>query len=478
MKKKEIVQKYVNYIRRKQKDGATLDEIAATLAKETGEEISPQYISTILKNMSRRKRLPRIENDGTGNRVDLYRNGKKIGTLAKVDGGFVYAAEAAVDAGEQPIASGFYPSFPSALENLLPEGPNRERIALEKRFDPKDDFRLLASLNDGFGGYGTHPGEQKKAVSFSFLARSYTDTFVKECDITVDKDLVGQIVNTYYGKKNEIPKRPSSLSGQQPKFVATFDGQNRLRLPPEDEHSNAVIKVSNKKFSQINLIENMLLFLARERLGIKAPRSFVLLENSFFPAPSFAAGTHDHLVVERFDRYRGEPSLYQELLALMEKTSDEKYEVGVEEIFETVDRMAGTEACRELARRYLFFYLAGNGDAHAKNVSLGRKEGGYFLAPMYDVVNTHIYGFEEPLGIPLGGRMDFGYEDLVKFLQKYAPIDELRRTRDRFFEAIETYLENTPFDETILKKLREFYDKRREESKLAVFQGFSGRKGH
>lgn len=69
----------------------------------------------------------------------------------------------------------------------------------------------------------------------------------------------------------------------------------------------------------------------------------------------------------------------------------------------------------------LFSYLAGNGDLHAKNLSVRRGARGWEPTPVYDVVCTYLYGDATTMALPVGGERN---------------PDRLRRTT--LFEAAET----------------------------------------
>lgn len=61
-------------------------------------------------------------------------------------------------------------------------------------------------------------------------------------------------------------------------------------------------------------------------------------------------------------------------------------------------------AVRNLYLQFVFAWLTGNGDLHAKNVSvLGGRHGGFVVSPIYDVPCTLLYG-DETMALPVAGR--------------------------------------------------------------------------
>jgi len=76
-------------------------------------------------------------------------------------------------------------------------------------------------------------------------------------------------------------------------------------------------------------------------------------------------------------------------------------------------------AARQLLAQFVFAYLTGNGDAHAKNFSVGRTpDGEWRLTPAYDVVSTHPYG-DHTLALGVNGKRgeDLGRVDFLAFAE-------------------------------------------------------------
>ena len=391
------------------------------------------------------------------NIIAIYRNNKKIGTLARTEDVYIFAYEDGISKKERFIRPGTHYSFPAELENLLPEGINRELLAKKHNINPKDSFELLKHIDDAYGGYTTQPIMKKNYKKFDLYPKTYEDTIIFSENITIDPDVLAAIRDLYFMGNSDIVNKLSNLSGQQPKFVATFS-ENRLYLPNKTEYSNAIIKICNKQYANINIIENMLLSLARFELHIKTAKTFVLVEKDSVNAPSFAKEEYDHFITERFDRNTRGPKQTYELLALLGKTSDQKYSVSLEEIFAKVQEIADEKSVKELAKYFYFSYIAGNGDAHAKNISFFKKDDTFEIAPLYDVVNTSIYGIEGNLGVTLNKKELIEHSELCTFLTRYIDKKELLKIRKIFFEKIYTYIEKTAILPEYMKdKLKTYY---------------------
>lgn len=84
----------------------------------------------------------------------------------------------------------------------------------------------------------------------------------------------------------------------------------------------------------------------------------------------------------------------------------DKYSVSSEALARTIVALcaAGPVAARDVFRQFAFALLTGNGDLHAKNLSVVRDASGEWrVAPAYDLPSTVLYG-DSSLAIPLGGK--------------------------------------------------------------------------
>lgn len=116
------------------------------------------------------------------------------------------------------------------------------------------------------------------------------------------------------------------------------------------------------------------------------------------------------LMVERFDRVRAENRwsrvALEDAAQVMGLAPSAKYGVTSEEVVRSLASIchAPAVAVRNLYLQFVFSWLTGNGDLHAKNVSaLAAPQGGFVIAPMYDVPCTLLYG-DDTQALPVGGR--------------------------------------------------------------------------
>ena len=119
----------------------------------------------------------------------------------------------------------------------------------------------------------------------------------------------------------------------------------------------------------------------------------------------------DGLLVTRFDRVDTEgrwlPLPLEDAAQVLGLPPSSKYNVNSEEV---VAALAGAckapaVAVRNLYLQFVFAWLTGNGDLHAKNVSvLGGRHGGFDIAPVYDVPCTLLYG-DDTVALPVAGKL-------------------------------------------------------------------------
>lgn len=120
------------------------------------------------------------------------------------------------------------------------------------------------------------------------------------------------------------------------------------------------------------------------------------------------------LLLERFDRARASASSFRHLpvedaTQVADLYPSEKYRISAEEAVDRLARLcaAGLVARRNLYLQFVWAWLSGNGDLHAKNLSiLGDGRGEWRVAPVYDIPSTLPYGDVTGMALTIGGRRD------------------------------------------------------------------------
>lgn len=118
------------------------------------------------------------------------------------------------------------------------------------------------------------------------------------------------------------------------------------------------------------------------------------------------------LVVERFDRVRrdAQPSALavEDGCQLLDIYPADKYNVTAEEVVEALVSVCSSRAVavRNAYLQLLFAWRTGDGDVHAKNLSVVQSlQGEWRISPIYDVPSTLPYG-DDTMALAMGGRSE------------------------------------------------------------------------
>ena len=291
----------------------------------------------------------------------------------------------------EPILS---QSLPPYLLNLLPEGARLELILKAAR--NRDDFLgLLTRLGwDTIGDvailpHGAELGEHPVSVPQSKLSKvNFWDLF-------------------YEG----ISDRPdAAIPGAQEKISSSTIafGIRRESCP------SAILKLNPKKYPMLVQNEEFFLRMARG-CGIESNRAGVVQDRD----------GNSGLLVERFDRIKEGKVIYklhqEDACQLLNTVPGNKYDVSMRDIAEKIQDIctAPIVEIQRLLQLYAFSYLIGNGDLHAKNISVlwGRA---VRLSPAYDLLSTLPYPIDQHMALSLDGKNDnFRVADFMAFGERY-----------------------------------------------------------
>jgi serine/threonine-protein kinase HipA len=286
--------------------------------------------------------------------------------------------------------------WPAWFANLLPEGPNRERLARARVCSPDDEFELLAAAGrDHTGAVEVAPVPRDEKLPATIVA------WHAALGISVDeREIVA-----------EPTKDAFSLSGVVTKFSAIHDGR-RYIVRRKGEAGEYIIKLPSRRHP--DLVDNELT--GYRLAGIldldcaeaeRVPRGEAELpEVSEFP---------NVLVVKRFDRGpNGKRVHMEEMAQAMGYPPRKKYGKGIGLDFPAMlvvlDRLSADPSndVAEAVRRLVAFILMGNADAHLKNWALIYRDGVTpALSPLYDpVCVTAFFDELEPHEYTLNRNVD------------------------------------------------------------------------
>lgn len=324
-------------------------------------------------------------------RADVYKAGQKAATLARGSAAidFTYAPDylsqrarpvaTTLPLTDQPIRTlgGALPPF---FTGLLPEGRRLTSLRSAIKTSADDELSLLLAVGaDPVGDVqvvpeGTMPtvGTPAEDVSGSFGDVDFADLLAS---VGVD---------------------PSAIAGVQDKVSGRM-----ITVPLAHEGAGYFLKLTPPEFPAV--VENEAYFLQIAR-KLKQPVTVADVVHDKAGRPG--------LLVTRFDRFVDSAGVIrtrpvEDAAQLLGRYPADKYSVTAEEV---VKRIGEICAARPLALRNAFSqiclaWITGNGDLHAKNISVIGDDDEWRVAPIYDIPSTLPYG-DYTMALSVRGRRD------------------------------------------------------------------------
>lgn len=134
------------------------------------------------------------------------------------------------------------------------------------------------------------------------------------------------------------------------------------------------------------------------------------------------------LLVERFDRFFSDINHFnfvhvENACQFLNKYPAEKYRLSFNDVCSAVNKLSSAPKIEilKLILRYVFSYIVGNGDLHAKNISLiiETETNIVRLSPAYDLISIIVYG-DQTMALKLDAKdKNFKYNDFLNFAKRY-----------------------------------------------------------
>lgn len=147
--------------------------------------------------------------------------------------------------------------------------------------------------------------------------------------------------------------------------------------------------------------------------------------------------------IKRFDRSQDKRLGVEDFSQLLGFSRDTKYESSMEQIIAVIDQYCTFPQIEKikLFRLTIFNFLIGNEDMHLKNFSLLKREGGVYLSPAYDLLNTTlVMKATDEVALPIRGKKrKLGRKDLVDYFgveRLKLPLHLLSQELDLFERAL------------------------------------------
>lgn len=320
--------------------------------------------------------------------ADVYKDSALAGHLKRTDtGGVAFEYTPGYLAGGRAPVAFSLPLSETAVESpagalpaffagLLPEGHRLTLLKNAVKTSFSDEMTLLLAVgSDVPGDVQVVPAGETPDDTPALADPSDPD----ELDFSALATAVDQ---------HSLPGLQTKASASMMTTPMTMRGRRYLLKldPPEHPH----------------LVENEAVHLAAAKaLKIPVAASSVITDRNGLPG----------LLVERFDRAQAQDGTWLRLpledgTQVLGLPPASKYAINSEDV---VLALAGhckapLVAVRNLYLQFLFAWLTGNGDLHAKNVAvLGSRTKGFSVAPIYDVPCTLLYG-DDTTALPLAGK--------------------------------------------------------------------------
>lgn len=386
--------------------------------------------------------------------IDIYRNEVKVGELRRTpDGGAVFEYERDFFAAHQGRPGGIASHLPYAqrtiparegnlhpyFAGLLPEGLRLRALVARTKTSEDDQFSLLVAAGSDCVGdlFPVAPGASLEPLASAREEMApldtvvFTELFSRSIESTVEPAIAGV----------QEKLSPSTISFP----FATSGKRWILKLNPPDKEL---------------LVENEHFF-----MGMAAECGLPVAKTRLVHDREGAAG----LLIERFDRHREQRrwrGLHQEdACQFLNKYPGEKYRLHTGEIAQGLSVCDSPLVERSrLLELVAFSYLIGNGDLHAKNISIGARRGSLQLTPAYDLLSSRPYE-DLKLALKFEGRDDgLKRRDFLEFGKRFgvpasavgAQLDRLRARAAPFIPRVK----EIGFDTRPTKQLTELMKKR------------------
>lgn len=313
--------------------------------------------------------------------ADVYVREKLAGHFSKRDDGLV--AFDYVEGATTPVATtlpiGGAPyvtaggALPPFFTNLLPEGRRLSTLKRSVKASLDDELSLLLAVgNDTVGDVRVVPhGQQPKTAPASI-------------------DLTGKLDFTAALTAAGIAD-PIAVPGVQDKASA-----RTIAAPVRGGGTDFILKVSPPEYPK--LVEN-----EAACFDIARPAGFPLADTQLLHDASGRPG----LLITRFDRIGNERMHVEDAAQIMGLYPSAKYDPSMEGVAEALMGVSSSPSltARSIAFQVALAWLTGNGDLHAKNISMVWRRSGVEVAPIYDIPSTVPYG-DTSMALTVQGRKD------------------------------------------------------------------------
>ena len=335
-----------------------------------------------------------LENDVRTLDADVYKQGVLAARLKRRAGEVEFDYDSEYLAANLPAVATTLPptltplvvrggGVPPYFAGLLPEGRRLTALRRAVKTSADDELSLLLAV-------GGDPVGDVQVVPVGVRPE------VDQPLITVERDFSEVLFSDMLADAGIID--PTALAGVQDKASARM-----MSVPVGLGSGRFILKVDPPEYPHV--VENEAYFIGvASRGGIPTVTARVVHDRTGRPG----------LLVARFDRVAGDDGKAVSLpvedgTQVLGLYPADKYRVTTEELLGGLARRCAARpvAVRDIFRQVAYAWLTGNGDVHAKNLSILQAEPGgeWRLAPAYDLPSTLPYR-DHTMALSIGGRRD------------------------------------------------------------------------
>lgn len=422
--------------------------------------------------------------------AEIYFYGWRIGRLTYLGGGeyrFAYDEQWPVPlSAELPLKRGGISyegrRMPAFFENCLPEGWTESVVLASNKLAREDLFGLFSTTRKYLSNLTLRPlGIPESELVYDAHVLRLAGLRQRAGGILSMREEIGEEAGDprlWRRTRGDGPVRLSGVQAKLPVSLFRDDAGLALRIGDLRHSCTHILKVPAHEHA--GLIENewATMELAR-RIGLPAA-AVALVE--FQPESRYRGRS---LLVERYDIPDREAldagaagaqlCLQEDACSLLLLRRDEKYRTSLEQIADAL-LAAGVPAededagMRRFLRLALFSWVVGNGDLHAKNVSVLRRfrTGGpgeppvlerVEHAPFYDLVNTRLHLPGDDFALPIDGRRNnLRLRNFVALASRWGlSRDEVRAEAEALGHGLELHLDAVLAESALPAELVERY---------------------
>ena len=335
--------------------------------------------------------LHNLQELGSITAADVYKGDELAAHLTRTKDGVVFSYTPEYLANNFPQVATTLPkndtpritpagAVPAFFAGLLPEG--RRLVALQRAIKTSIDDELsllLAVGQDVVGDVRILPTGEKPITIDPLVQVKKTFEEIKFADLLREFAAIDRV----------------GLAGVQEKVSAA-----RISLPASRAGARYILKLESQDFPHVIANENYFIGVAR-RSSMRVTEAEIVHD----------ADGHAGLLVKRFDRELNSAGTtvslaVEDACQVLDHWPADKYNFTAERVFEALSNLCASKklAIRELYTQFCFAWLSGNGDLHAKNISLlSTPDGEWRIAPAYDLPSTVPYG-DLSLALSIGGK--------------------------------------------------------------------------